>query len=154
LDDYKFAREESEAVELVKLLARLYKSDDETKQVVAPWIEDIFIASGRAAYERWDDLAEKLAKKNLLRDFVQTVYDKNKNIPQAAFLKKLLKQKYDLGDDEEAPAYDPWEFVGLFDRSTERDLLEKGLVLLTKLPFPPIVIGILRSVLTSMSTSF
>jgi hypothetical protein len=141
LDDPLFDRNEPDAVRLIELLADLYTSVGETTGFVAPWIKQIDIYSGKTPRDRWDDLVEKLAKRHQLRACVQAAYVQYKGNPQAKFLENLLQQSR-YGDDEGA-AFDPTEFIGLFDRATERNLLRVGLLALAKPPFSPIVIGIL-----------
>jgi hypothetical protein len=143
LDDPVFSRDERDAIRLVELMASLYKQEGDTKRFVTTWIKEIDILPGRAPRDRWDDLIEKLAKGHQLRACVQAVYEQNKDNPHAKFLATLLGRKFDLGEDDEAASFDSWEYVGLFDRSTERNLLRLGLLPLTKPPFSPIVIGVL-----------
>jgi hypothetical protein len=144
LDDPLFERKERDALQLVEAMAILYKDEAETIRFVTTWgIKEIDITFGRDARRRWDDLIEKLARGRQLRACVQAAYQENKDTPQAKFLEGLLGRKFDLGDNDEAVRFDPWEYLGLFDRSTERTLLRNGLRPLAKPPFPSIVIGIL-----------
>jgi hypothetical protein len=139
LDDPVFEKSEPDALQLVELMANLYKDEKEAIRFVATWIKEIDIAPGRAARDRCEDLVVKLAGKGRLRVCVQAAYEQNKDNPHAKFLVALLgRRKFDLGDNDE----DPWEYLGLFDRSTEHSLLRNGLAL-AKPPFPSIVIGIL-----------
>jgi hypothetical protein len=150
LDELQFAKADPEAVALVGLITDLYIKEEEATRFVATWIaqKDIVYARGKTPREFWEYLIEKLARDKNLRACVQAAYEQHynqdKGRPEAKFLQKLLdRRKYDLGDDEEAAKIDPCEFLGLFNRSTEHDLLRLGLLPLVAPPFPPIVIGIL-----------
>jgi hypothetical protein len=143
LDDPLFARTERDAMQLVEIMAELYKAESDTTLFVASWIKEIDILPHRAPRKRWEDLLEKLAKGRQLRACVQAAYDANKDIQPAKFLKGLLGRTFDLGDDDEAADFDSGEYLHLFDRSSERTLLQVGLARLAGPLFAPIVIGIL-----------
>lgn len=144
LDNPTYQRGEPEANELLELMAELYTDVEPTVLFVSPWLKRIDIDLSGAARNRWDRLLEELARRGKLRACVQAARDDKEDNAGVAFLDKLLARgKY--GDDRGDDGFDPFEYLHLFDRSTESDHLMLGLDPLDGAPPPfcPIIIGTL-----------
>jgi hypothetical protein len=127
----------------MNIMAELYGQQRPAVRLVAAFgVGQTTIPLGLASIDLWDFLLDELAKIGKLRECIQAViseYPGNQHVP---FLKKLLSAPRKIvgmsGD------FDPWEYLGLFNRTTESDLLAQMLFQFTVPPaIPPIVIGIL-----------
>jgi hypothetical protein len=145
LDNPTFQREEPEANQLVERMADWYDADEPIVKLVAPWIKHFDIRRDGTTRQRWSHLLEELARRGKLRACVQAARDEHEGNAGVEFFDKLLARgKY--GDEpDDHGAFDPWEYLHLFDRSTESDHLVIALDHLDGAPPPfcPIIIGIL-----------
>jgi hypothetical protein len=94
LDDFPFPLGKPMAKELLRTMARVYRSEDESIRFVAQYgIEEIDIKPGLRSIDRWQDLLDELAKKGKLRAAVKQTNEQNRDAPFASFLDALLADR-------------------------------------------------------------
>src|SRR5947209_16195212 len=109
-------------------MAVLYTKDEDRVRFVATWIAKIDIKRRDTARETWEALLDDLARLGKLRDCIEAARRAHSGHPQISFLDELLARgRYEDDGRDEAGEFDPFEFLGLFDRSTESDHLVIGL---------------------------
>jgi hypothetical protein len=143
IDDFPFPKGDPDAIKLMTIMANLYKERDSAVRLVALFgIDEIKIIPNLSPLDLWDFLLGELAKMDKVRECVQAARDAHSDNTYVSFLDKLLsapRTRFEVSGD-----FDPWEYLGLFDRTIESDLLSQMLFPFdSPPPLPPIVIGVL-----------
>jgi hypothetical protein len=91
LDEFPDPRRDPTAHELLRIMAGLYSSESATMRFVARYgIDEIYIKTGLAPIDRWQDLLEGLAKTGKLRAAVEAARSEFSGDSRVRFLDKLL----------------------------------------------------------------
>jgi S1-C subfamily serine protease len=92
--EYPFPLGNPMAKELLRTMARVYRSEDESIRFVAQYgIDVIDLKPGLSPIDRWQDLLDRLAKKGKLRAAVKQTYEENRDAAFASFLDALLADR-------------------------------------------------------------
>lgn len=143
IDDYPFPRGEPDAQKLIRIMAGLYGDQRSATRLTARFgMDDQRIPPNLPPFDLWDYLLFELAKTDKVRECVQAArdaYSTNSDVPFLDTLLSVPRKRLDVPGK-----FDPWEYLGLFDRTTETDLLVEMLSpYAAPPPLSPIVIGIL-----------
>lgn len=94
LDEFPFPLGKPMANELLRTMARVYPSEDESIRFVAQFgIDAIDLRPGVAPIDRWQDLLYRLAKRGKVRAAVKQTYEQNRHAAFASFLDALLADR-------------------------------------------------------------
>ena len=91
LDEFPDPRWDPTAHELLRIMADLYSSESATMRFVARYgIDEIYLKTGLAPIDRWQDLLERLAKTGKLRAALEAARSEFSGDNRVQFLDKLL----------------------------------------------------------------